>query len=424
MKQKKRYFKILLIIVIFTSLPFQVSASNDDYHVSANAALVVDYETGKILYNQNGDEPLGIASMTKLITAYIVYDEVDKGNISWDDTIKISDNLKKMSKNPDLSNIPIEDKHVYTVKDALYGSLISSANSLTSALAEHISGTELKFVDRMYDQLKTWGIDDATLVTASGLGNEDMGKKIYPGSKKEDENMMSARSMAIVGQQLIADFPDVLEITSLPSTTILKNSTEDGIVIWNSNGMLDGFDYYTEGVDGLKTGTTPLAGDCFIGTATRNEHRIITVVMGVDDGFNRFDETAKLMDYIYTNWSYEVIKKKGDPANTPTIDVHHGKKNKANIVLTDDLAVWTNKENKNIKSFFKPTKKQLTRKEKVAAPKNKGYLVGKEYGYNTKDNLGYLTSEDEKLDVVDVGLSEAIEKENMFMQIWHSIVKS
>lgn len=424
MKQTKWYSKIIIITFIAFSLPFQTLAAKDNFTVSANAAFAVDYETGKILYNQNGDEPLGIASMTKLITAYIVFDEVNKGNIAWDDTIKISDTLKKMSKNPDLSNIPIEDKHVYTVKEALYGSLISSANSLTSALAEHISGTEIKFVDRMYDQLKIWGITDASLVTASGLGNEDMGKTIYPGSGKKDENMMSARSMAIVGQHLITDFPEVLEITSLPSTTILKNSTKDGIEIWNSNGMLDGFYYYMEGVDGLKTGTTPLAGDCFIGTATRNGHRIITVVMGTEEGFNRFEETGKLMTYIYDNWSYEVIKKKGAPADKKTIDVHHGKEKTADIILAEDLAVWTNKEDKDIKLFFETTKKQVTRKQKVAAPKDKGYVVGKEYVYNTKDTLGYLTTEDEKLDVVDVVLKNDIKKENIFMQGWHWLTRS
>ena len=172
MKQMKQRLGIfLLVITAIIPLPIRTLAAENDFSSPASAAFAVDYDTGKVFYNQNADEPLGIASMTKLITAYIVFDEIEKGTISWEDKVPVSEKLKKMSKDPDLSNIPIKDKHDYTVRDALEASLISSANSLTSALAELISGSEIKFVDRMYKQLDDWNIKDGYLVTASGLGN-------------------------------------------------------------------------------------------------------------------------------------------------------------------------------------------------------------------------------------------------------------
>ncbi|MDT2850091.1 serine hydrolase [Vagococcus carniphilus] len=419
MKQVKQRLGIFLVIITaIIPLPIHTLAAENDFSSPASAAFAVDYDTGKIFYNQNADEPLGIASMTKLITAYIVFDEIEKGNLSWDDNVPVSEKLKKMSKDPDLSNIPIKDKHDYTVKDALEASLISSANSLTSALAELISGSEIKFVDRMYKQLDDWNIKDGYLVSASGLGNEDMGKEIYPGSKKTDENLLSARSMAIVAREIITDFPEVLEIASSPSRTI-----SDGTTIWNSNEMLPDFDYYTEGVDGLKTGTTPLAGACFVGTAKRGDQRIITVVMDVDPEYSRFQETANLMNYVYDNWSYKTVLKKGEPSSQSTINVNKGKKDKVSIVLTEDLSVWAKNDNQNIKIFFEPSKKQLTKKKEVNAPKKKGYIVGSEHVYNTTDTLGYLTKEEEIHDVSKVGLKTDIERANIFLQIWQSITK-
>lgn len=419
MKQVKQRLGIFLVIITaIIPLPIHTLAAENDFSSPASAAFAVDYDTGKVFYNQNADEPLGIASMTKLITAYIVFDEIEKGTISWEDNVPVSEKLKKMSKDPDLSNIPIKDKHDYTVKDALEASLISSANSLTSALAELISGSEIKFVDRMYKQLDDWNIKDGYLVSASGLGNEDMGKEIYPGSKKTDENLLSARSMAIVAREIITDFPEVLEIASSPSRTI-----SDGTTIWNSNEMLPDFDYYTEGVDGLKTGTTPLAGACFVGTAKRGDQRIITVVMDVDPEYSRFQETANLINYVYDNWSYKTVLKKGDPSNQSTINVNKGKKDKVSIVLTEDLSVWTKNDNQNIKIFFEPSKKQLTKKKEVNAPKKKGYIVGSEHVYNTTDTLGYLTKEEEIHDVSKVGLKTDIERANIFLQIWQSITK-
>lgn len=421
MKQAKhRLNHVILIITMFMLFPIKVLSAEDNFSVPASAAFAVDFNTGKVLYNQNADEPLGIASMTKLITAYIVYEEVEKGNIAWTDTVPISDKLKKLSKDPDLSNVPIEDDQVYTVKDALDASIISSANSLTSALAEYISGTEIKFVDRMYEQLKSWGITDAYLVTASGLGNEDMGKDIYPGSGKKDENKLSARSMAIVAQHLISDYPEVLDISSQPSTTILK---DEEVEIWNSNDMLPGFDYYTEGVDGLKTGTTPLAGACFVGTISRDNQRNITVVMDVEEEYNRFQVTADLMNYTLDNWTYKTISKKGDLSSQKTLPTHYGKQKDVDIILAEDLSVWTKNDNKNIKLFFETNKKQLTKKEQVAAPKEKGYIVGKEYAFNADDKLGYLTKEDEKHDVVDVVLKTNLEKANIFVRFWNYITQ-
>lgn len=419
MTNKKVRISFLVLAIISLILPsFQSLAAKDDFNVQASAAFAIDFETGKILYNQNGDETLAIASMTKLITAYIVYDEIEKGNLSWEQEVPISDKLKEMSQDPDLSNVPINDNQTFTVKDALYGSLISSANSLTAALAELISGTEIKFVDRMYQQLEDWGIDDAFLVSSSGLGNEDLGAELYPGTDEDDENMLSAKSMVIVARHLIEDFPEVLDITSLPSANILQNTDEE-TTVWSSNDMLEGFTYYKEGVDGLKTGTTPLAGACFIGTITKDGHRIITVVMNVDEPLSRFEETANLMDYVFETWSYETVAAKDEAAEQKKIGISNGKEDSVKLVLADDLNIWT-KEDSVLKRSVTINEKELNKYQRIAAPKSAGNIIGQEVITDQNDGLGYLDT-DVNGSSVEVAIKDSIKKENFILNMWHSI---
>lgn len=414
--------KVLLTVIIlpfFISLPLQVQALDEDFSVDAAAAFAVDYDTGKILYSQNSDEILGIASMTKLISAYIVYDEVANGNIAWEDTLPISDYLVKLSHDPELSNIPIENNQVYTVHDALTAALVSSANSLTSALAEYIAGSEVAFVGMMHETLEEWGINDALLVSASGLGNEYIQGDYYPNTKKKDENLMSAKDMAIVATHLIHDYPEVLEITAQPYVTLFEG-TEGETTLWSSNDMLEGFDFYTKGVDGLKTGTTPIAGACFVGTIERNNQRIITVVMGVDnDKDNRFEQTLRLIDYLDSTWTYETVIKKGEAASQKDIPVKGSKYKTADLIVAEDVSVWVS-ENDKVTLTFEPTTKQVNHQDKLKAPFSKKTVVGNQYAVNADDQLGFLDGDAQKTPF-DVTLADDLEKDNIFIQAWYRL---
>lgn len=411
---------LFFILPLFIFSPIQAQALGTDFSVQAKAALAIDANSGKILYNQNSDEVLGIASVTKILSAYLVYEEVEHGNISWADPLPISDYLIKLSQDPDLSNIPIEKDQTFTVQDALIGALVSSANSLTSALAEYIAGSEVAFVHMMYDKLELWGINDALLVSASGLSNEYIVPPFYPGTKKLDENMMSAKDVAIVAQHLISDYPEVLDITSQPSITLFKDSKKP-VVLWNSSDMLPGSDYYVEGMNGLKTGTSPIAGGCYVGTMKKDGTHIITVVLGVDEeSANRFEETHQLLNYINENWSYETAIKKGDLASTKQIGVKNSKHKNADVVVSDDVNVWLTSP-KNLDLSVKIITKQADRQGNIKAPMTNKTIIARQYASDKTDKLGYLTKEEEKEAYVDVTLKNNIKKDNIFTIIWYRI---
>ena len=252
-----------------------------NFSIDAKAAFSVDFDTGKILYDQEGETPMGIASVTKIISLYLVAEQVKQGKLTWEDPVEISQYAADLSVAPDLSNVPLHRDVQYTVKDLYEASYIQSANAAVVALAEKIAGSEPAFVDQMKDKLTEWGITDAKIVNASGLNNTYLGENLYPGSTSTDENELSAKDVAIVARHLLQDFPEVLEVTSTVTKTFGEGSYSP-VEMVNWNWMLPGFINAKDGVDGLKTGTTDLAGACFVGTAVRDGQRIITVVLNVN----------------------------------------------------------------------------------------------------------------------------------------------
>lgn len=411
---------IIWTFIIFTLFsPLKAQALEKQFSLAAKSAIAVDANSGKILYTQNSDEVLAIASITKLLSIYLVYEQIDSGNLSWDEPLPVSDYQKKLSKDPDLSNIPIEDDMPYTVGDAVTASLISSANSLTSALAEHIAGSEVAFVEMMHEQLEDWGIKDALLVSASGLSNEYIQGKYYGNTKEEDENMMSAKDVAIIAQHLITDYPEILEITSQPSTELFKG-TDQAFTIWNSNDMLPGFDYETPHVMGLKTGTSPLAEACFAGLIKKDGTQIITVVLGVDDEHNRFEETSHLIDYLNKEWTYTSVLKKGDSPSVASIETKNSKYKTVPLMVTEDVAIWV-KSTDEIELTFNETSNQITKNGKLAAPVSKESIIGEQFVTNKSDSLGYLDSSIHKEPGIPVTLKKDLEKDNIFTIAWYRI---
>ena len=193
----KKFIACLAILMAF----FTIKVSADDFDIPAKHAIAVEATTGKVLYEKDATTPAGIASITKILTVYMVYKEINEGNLSWDTRVPISDYAYQLTANSDASNVPMEARE-YTVEQLVNAAMVASANSAAIALAEQIGGSESHFVDMMKEQLKEWGITDATLVNASGLNNSYLGDNIYPGSSSSDENMMSARDVAIIAHHL------------------------------------------------------------------------------------------------------------------------------------------------------------------------------------------------------------------------------
>lgn len=399
--KKFSYFLFFLL-----SFCLATSVSADEFQAAAKHAIAIEATTGKVLYDKDASTPDEIASISKILSIYLVYKEIHEGRLSWDTEIPISDYAYDLTQNSMASNVPLE-KRKYTVKELVNASMIASANSATIALAEHIAGTESQFVDKMVQQLKTWGITDAKLVNATGLNNSMLGDHIYPNSKSDDENQMSALDVAKIAQHLITDYPEILDITK-------KNTyTFDGSEIHTYNYMLKGQGYYREGVDGLKTGTTELAGASFVGTSIENNMRIITVVLDADnadvDDYARFEVTNQLLDYVLTNFKKVKIVSKGQTYAKSSFTIEDGKKASAPAVAASDFYVIRQKNDQkklNIKtSLDQPA---------PVAPIKKGQKVGQ---ISFKDDNLIGSGYTGKAPSTDLVSKESVQK-SFFLKVW------
>lgn len=243
--------------------------------VEGLGAIVMDYQTGQVYFSREPDTPRPAASMTKLMSLYLVFEEIAAGSLSTDSYITASDYAAQISSDPSYSGV--EDLHAgdgYQVDDLIALIMTASCNGSVIALAEHISGTEEAFVQRMNDKAEEWGIDAHF---ADCCGFEDEGSAVSP------------RAMAVIAQKLIADHPQILRYSSLRSVTF------HGKEFYNTNALL--LNGTCPGIDGLKSGTTPGAGFCYTGTASREGRRIITVVMNSWSYAMRMEDTRQMLEY-------------------------------------------------------------------------------------------------------------------------------
>ena len=396
----KKVIAALAILLAFIGS----SVYADDFDVAAKHAIAVEATTGKVLYEKDATTPAGIASMTKILTVYLTYKEIDKGNLSWDTKVPISDYAYDLTANSDASNVPMEARE-YTVEQLVNAAMVASANSAAIALAEQIGGSESNFVDMMKAQLNEWGITDAKLVNASGLNNSYLGDNIYPGSSSTDENMLSARDIAIIARHLITEYPDVLKISSQTTADF------DGSTMNTYNYMLKDMPYQRDGVDCLKTGTTELAGASFVATSTENGMRIISVVMNADgweeNDFARFEATNKLLDYVKSNYEITTIIEAGQSYKNSKAKVKDGKEKTVPVVAAQDLNV-VHRIGTDVSAKFSSKAKGYE------ATINKGDKVGKfEYNDNQIVGTGYL---DSKPSVPALAKKEV--KKSIFLKVW------
>lgn len=295
----------LLLLMTIGTVPAS-AASTLGIHV--DGAILIDADSGKILYEENADTPLGIASMTKMMTEYLLFEAIEEGTISWDQEYKVNDYTYAISQDRRLSNVPLRRDGTYTIRELYEALAIYSANAATIAIAETIAGTETEFLKLMNAKAEELGLEDYKFVNSSGLNNGDLQGMHPQGTGPNDENVMPAKSVARLAYHLLHDYPEVLETTKI-NTKIFREGTTDATKMDNFNFMLPGFVYEYEGVDGLKTGTTDFAGYCFTGTATRDGKRVIAVVMkavdaqGVGSYKARFDATRALFDYGFSQFS-------------------------------------------------------------------------------------------------------------------------
>lgn len=271
---------LCLMLLLGTFSATAHAAYVGDAYISAAGACVMDFETGEVLYTYYGDTNRVPASMTKLMTVYLVYEALGKGEIALDTIVPISTYTYNMSRNPEYTGMPLYYNANYTVDELLDITVVYSANAAAAAFAELLGGTEQGFVIKMNEKAKELGLN-AVFYDSSGLS---------------DYNKISPIDMAKLVRSLIMYYPEVLERTSKKSVVFR------GATYKSTNRLLD--TYFYEGADGMKTGTTTAAGYCFCGTAVRNGRRMIAVAMKSSSGNQRFIDVSRLLDFGFKQGEY------------------------------------------------------------------------------------------------------------------------
>lgn len=251
--------------------------------ITADSAIVIDYDTGEVLYEKDADIMRVPASMTKVMTAYIIFEELEAGNLTLDTMVLVSKTNADRSRSSNYPAIvPLPYGQSQSVDTLLKLILIPSASASCIVMADYISGSEEAFVQRMNETAKRLGM------TAQ-----------YKNCHGAHVHYLTARSQAILVREFISRFPQVLEYTSMTGVTF------NGKYYPNTNKLLPGLDYAYDGVDGFKTGTITAAGYCLSATAVKNGRRIISVVMHSNDDKTRHTDSAAILDYGFAMLEYQ-----------------------------------------------------------------------------------------------------------------------
>ena len=296
MKTTNRAITLLIALALIITLPSNALAVMvNGRYVAGDGLYIMDYETGEELYSYNKDVAYVPASITKLMSMYLVYESIENGDITLDTVVPISANVRRLSNDSSFWNtVPLNYNETYYVSELIDLILVYSASASVVALAELISGDEDTFVARMNEKAKEWGLN-ARFVGSSGI----------------QDNYISPHSVALLSRKIMMDYPQVLDHTK-KSSTYFHGRTYSG-----TNNLLSS--QYYEGADGLKSGTTDNAGFCFVGTAVRNGVRLITVVMRSSSKTQRYTDSHVLLDYGFSIRD-EVIKRRMQIA--PFTDVY------------------------------------------------------------------------------------------------------
>ncbi|TRM12625.1 D-alanyl-D-alanine carboxypeptidase [Lentibacillus cibarius] len=258
----------------------------------AKSAILMERDTGKVLYEKNTEEKLAPASMTKIMTLLLIMEALEDGEIKKDETVRVSEQAASMGG----SQIFLEQGEEMTVVDLLKGIAIASANDASVAMAERIAGSEKAFVKKMNKKAKALGLKNTQFQNSTGLPAKN--------------HYSTAHDMAVMAKELLT-YESVTDYTSVYEE-YLRKGTEDEFWLVNTNKLVK----FYPGVDGLKTGYTNEAKYCLTATAEKNDMRMITVVMGADTTKKRNATVSKMLDYAFNHYETKNLYKKGQTITT------------------------------------------------------------------------------------------------------------
>lgn len=328
-------------IAVAVTAPADETGEGPAFSVNAKSAVLMEVYTGTVLFDQNSDEKLPPASITKIMSLLLIMEAIDSGKISLSDTVSASEHASSMGG----SQIWLEVGETMTVDELLKAAVIASANDATVALGEKISGSEEEFVRQMNKRAKELGMNDTEFKNCTGLDAEG--------------HLTTAHDIALMSAELIKH--DLIKKYSTVWMDTLRNGESELV---NTNKLVR----FYSGTTGLKTGTTSNAGYCLSATAERDNTSLVAVIMSAPSSNDRFANAKKLLDYGFANYKYICVspEKKEYPAivkdaNEPTV----------NLVPSGNLSLL----------FKKGNSQEITQEpqidENITAPVKKGQKLGK-----------------------------------------------
>lgn len=346
-----------------------------DLGLTSKSALLMEEDTGTILYEQNSHEALPPASVTKVMTLLLIYEGERDGKFDWTDTVQVSEHAASMGG----SQVFLEEGETQTAADMTKSIAIASANDAAVAMAEFLAGSEEAFVQKMNERAKELGMEDTNFVNACGLDTEG--------------HVSSAYDIALMSRELMENFPEIKEYTTTWQDSIVHKTRrgEETFGLTNTNKLIQWYD----GATGLKTGSTGNALYCLSGTAERDGMGLIAVVMAAPDYKVRFREVMQLLDYGFANYAIEKGREKGYVMGE--VLVEKGMTDTVEAVVAEEISVLVPKG----KEAQWETKTELL--PAVSAPVEAGTKVGE---------LVYLR-DGEEVGRVELTAGENVEKANV-----------
>lgn len=370
----KKFLVTLLMIPLL--LGIIVAPAHAAPLIDASAAVMVDASTGQVIYEQNAQQKLPIASISKLLTAIVIEDEVHSNQITGNTKVKIDSGTAAISNDPNYSAIGLQEGQSYTVRELLNATLVKSADGATMALSAAAGDSMDEFNMKLQQKAQDIGLKNYTIVNPVGLNNGDLKSLASKQYSAKAENAMTATDVAIMTRYLVDHYPQLLQVTAQKQATFFiakgKAKTEK-----NLNEMLPGGKYTVPGVtiDGLKTGTSDTAGACFVSTGNYQGHRIITVVLHANgkNKDNRFVQTQRLYQMLKQNYHLQTITL---PKNIREQPLDNGQSRQVTL-SPRQITVWSaGSDVHKYTMAVKLNKCYLNKKGQLQAPISRNRTVG------------------------------------------------
>ena len=375
-------YRIFITFFFIThTITFALAQDNiflTNYNTSAEYAYLLDYESGEVLYDKNGNIPMAPSSMTKIMTSYIAFKKLQDGTLKLSDKFIISHTASKKGG----SKMFLKSGQRVSTDELLKGIIVLSGNDASIALAESLHGSEEKFVNEMNIFAHKLGLKDTVFKNSTGWPDEG--------------HLMSARDLAVLASRLVKDFPEYYHYHSIKQYSFNK-------VRQNNRNTLIGL----YGVDGIKTGRTDVAGHGIVISAKKNGRRLIAVINGLKSEKERASEAKKMLDFGFSNFKNLTLFK--GQKEVVEANVIYGNLNQISLNVEGEIIITVPLEYDRMKNLLFLTKF----KEPLEAPIKKGDVVGKLKIMNNKERI--LIKE------VDLIASTNVEKSGIIKKVFQSI---